>query len=150
MWKYIEPKSNDNVRDWDIREYNEQVKRIGFRLQILIGDRLIQAREDAAGWVFAYGLNKHTGILLCTGFSLFKACTILGMTVSQQSLIQIMMFIQDGLDELKNMAPADPEDKREIGEAVYRVDGKTFYAPVELTATDVARDAMANGSENIS
>ena len=145
IWKYIEPKDNLNVQAWDRREFDMMASKVWYRSMLFMNPSLRrQNAEDAAAIVFAEQFNMATGILLGTAFSLFKCCQILGITVNNNSLAQLLMFIQNDLDKLKNMEPAEPENKKEIGEAVYRVDGKTFYAPVELTETDVARHDLEN------
>jgi hypothetical protein len=128
------------VRDWDVHEYNKLVEMIKFRRMITIGGARRQLDEDGAATVFAYELNKRSGVMLCTGFSLFKACQVLELTVGQQTLVQLMLFIQDGLDELMKMPPAEAENKVEEGEMLIRINGKSYHMPVETSETDLARD----------
>lgn len=141
MWKYLEPEQNRDVQAWDLAEFDKLGHQIYLRRQIAIGQARKALDEDAAAMVFAEALNQGSGILLCTGFSLFKACQILELTVTQQTLCQLLMFIQDGLEELKNRKPAEREDRVEHGEAIIRIDGKTYHVPLESTATDFARSA---------
>ena len=140
MWKYLDPKDNRDMMLWDQNEFDKMAQTVYFRRQITFGAARRQLDEDAAAIVFAEQLNLASGILLCTGFSLFKACTVLGMTVSQQSLVQLMMFIQDGLDDLKAMKPAEAENTVEEGEAIIRIEGKTYHVPVMTSETDIARE----------
>ena len=142
MWKYMEPKANKDMVAWDVQEYNDLVQTTAFKRKVSIGADHQQAVEDAAGCVFAYEANKRTGILLCTAFSLFKACKVLDITASQQSLVQLLLFIQDGLDDLQKMPPAEPEDKIEEGEVVITIDGQKHHMPLETTLTDLAREGM--------
>ena len=140
MWKYLEPEANLDVMNWDRTEFDKLASRTYYRRMVAIGDARRQLDEDAAAIVFAESLNAGGGVMLCTGFSLFKACQVLELTVGQQTLIQLMLFIQDGLDELKAMKPAEEENKVETGEAIIRIEGKTYHVPIETTATDQARD----------
>ncbi len=146
MWKYMEPKANKDVMEWDRKQFDELATKIYWRRKLSIGHALQQANEDAAAIVFAESLSAGSGVLLCTGFSLFKACQLLDITVSSQALVQLMLFIQDGLDDLKAMKPAEAENKREIGEAIIRIDGKTYHVPAEMTETDQAQDVFDSGS----
>ena len=139
MWKYIDPKDNRDLQEWDMVEFDKLGKSIYFRRMVTFGPARYQLDEDAAAMVMAESLNSSTGILLCTAFSLFKACRLLGLTVSAQSMSQLLMFIQDGLDGLKAMPPAERENKVEHGEAIIRINGKTIHVPLETTATDIAR-----------
>jgi len=144
MWKYLEPKSNRDVMRWDHQEFDQLARSIEYRLATTFGRVRQEAANDAAGIVFAEALNEGSGVLLTTAFSLFKACQLLELTIGQQTLVQLLMFIQDGLDQLKNMPPAEPEDKIQVGEGTVRIDGVAHHFPVETTASDLARDIQEN------
>lgn len=144
MWKYLEPDQNRNVMAWDLKEFDKMAQQVYMRRMITPAGTAARREldDDAAGIVFAEACNAGSGVLLCTAFSLYKACVILGLTVGQQTMAQLLMFIQDGLEELQRYKPAEAEDRREEGEAVIRIDGKTYHVPVETTATDLARDQL--------
>lgn len=142
MWKYLEPESNEDVAAWDRLEFDKLAHQIYLRRMVSIGEARRQLDEDAAAVVFAESLHDGSGVMLCTAFSLFKACQILGLTVGTNTLCQLMLFIQDGLDELKDMKPAEQENKVEEGEAIIRIDGKTYHVPVMTSETDIARDSQ--------
>ena len=141
MWKYLEPKSNLDARMWDQEEFDKMAGSIFFRRQVCFSP---QSREqntiESAAVVYAEKMHENTGVMLSTAFSLFMACHVLNLTAGSQTMAQLLMFIQDGLEDLKNMPPAEAENKIEEGEVIIRIDGKTFHVPLETTATDLARD----------
>lgn len=140
MWKYLDPKDNHDVAGWDRIEFDRLAGRTYYWRMLAIGDARAQLTVESAAVVFAEALNAGSGILLCTGFSLYMACSLLGLSIGTPTLVQLLMFIQDGLEDLKAMPPAEAENKFEQGEAMIRIDGKTYHIPVETTATDQARD----------
>jgi hypothetical protein len=141
MWKYLEPKSNADMIVWDRREFDKMAQSIFFSRQVCFdAQKRAQNTIESAAVVYAEQMHENSGVLLCTAFSLFMACHVLNLTADGRTMAQLMLFIQDGLDELKNMPPAEPENKIEEGEVLIRIDGKTFHVPFETCATDIARE----------
>ena len=143
MWKYMEPKSNLDARMWDQEKFDELAGGIFFRRQVCFTK---EAREqnniESAAVVYAEKMHENTGVMLCTAFSLFMACHVLNLTADGRTMAQVLLFIQDGLDDLQKMPPAEPEDKVEEGEVVITIDGQKHHMPLETTLTDLAREGM--------
>ena len=134
FWKYLDPRDNMDAGRWDRMEFDKLAMRIYNK------HRFVPTREtaaDAAAVVLAEQINADSGIMLCTGFSLVKCCQILDLPATGQSLAQLLMFIQDGLDDLKNMPEHVQEDTVECGEVRIQVNGKDSSVPFMLTESDM-------------
>lgn len=135
LWKYLEPHANKDMVLTDQRDFNELARKIYHRHRY--GIRSQQSSEDAAAVVMAESINASTGIMLCTAFSLVKCCQLLDITVCGPALVQLLMFIQDGLDDLKNMPEAEPEERVAIGEVAVKINGKTVHQELTLSESDL-------------
>ena len=67
---------------------------------------------------FAIALNRNTDIMLCTGYNLAICMRICEISPGPEAAAQLLMWIQDGLDHLKNMPPAPEDVKLSIGEVI--------------------------------
>jgi hypothetical protein len=135
FWKYLEPKENLDMRKFDHAEFDRLAQKVYFERQL--GLRTQKNAEDAAAIVMAESLNEDSQIMLCTGFSLVKCCQLLDITVNSQSLAQLLMFIQDGLDGLKNMPEYYDEGSTEVGEVKATMGDKVFHTAAMLSDTDL-------------
>ena len=144
LWKYLDPKDNVSMRQLDAIEFDRLANKIYQQRMFMSGVRgetSKQLAEDAAAIILAEQFNENTGIMLCTGFSLVKCCQILDITVSGQSLGQLLMFIQDGLDDLKNMPNAEEENTVEQGEVCITVNGKKYHHDLSVSESDLVGGA---------
>ena len=69
--------------------------------------------------------------------SLVTCLQLFGIDPQPQAAIQLLLWIQDGLGDLKDMKDAVPEDKVIAGEVKVTIDGQTITKDVELTETDL-------------
>ena len=98
-----------------------------------IGSKLrIQATKDLDACAFATALWNTDKILSSVGWNLFKIMTMFDIEVSPPAAAQILLFIQDGLDDLRNMPEAPPE-KQLVGGEVSVFEGGKKIASKDLT-----------------
>ncbi len=144
MWKYVDPeqyKDDDKAvkTDWDA--FNEIALRAR---QMFEGKSTLacmiwtpetrksmqqEGFANLAACHFAYGYHKRTGILLCTAYNLAKLMQQFDFNVKSwpAAASQLLMWIQDRLDDLKNM-PEKADDDHEycVGEAKIEVNGQSL------------------------
>lgn len=140
LWKYMEPRDNEDARALDHAEFDKMARTVYFKRQVSLSPATTS--EDAAAIILAERFNDDSGLMLCTGFGLVKCCQILDITVCSQSMAQLLMFIQDGLDQLKNMPDHEAEESMSVGEAVISINGKQVHKEVVLTETDLTLGGM--------
>jgi hypothetical protein len=134
LWKYLDPRDNQDMRRADAAEFNRMAERIYFKRKFSV-DRSRTA-DDAAAIIMAEQMNESTGVMLCTAYGLVKCCQLLELTVGTQTLAQLLMFIQDGLDDLKNMPNAEAENAIEHGEVCISVNGEKSHRQILMTETE--------------
>ena len=148
IWKYVEPYDNMDRQtiEADVREFNQILMRNqAAQRHIKEGTRgyifpeIVKARivEDALCISFAIALNKITLIMFCTAYNLAKCLHIFGIDPQPQAACQLLLWIQDGLGDLKDMPEALPEDNFASGEVVVTIDGQKFTKDVTLSETDL-------------
>ena len=135
-WKYIDPKDNVDARAWDIEEFDRIASKVYFRKSL--GAPASQWADDAAAIVMAEQMAEKSGFLYTLGYNLVKCCQLLDITVSGSSLSQLLMFIQNGLSDLRRMKLHIPEDSQEIGEISITMNDKTTVQPLALTESEQA------------
>ncbi len=144
IWKYIEPQDNmeRTTIESDVNEFNQilmrnQAAQKAAKTGIL--SDLIKARvvEDALCITFAIALNRGFRIMFCTGYNLGKCLQIFGIGPVPQAAIQLLLWIQDGLGDLKDMPEALPESTLPAGEVTISIDGQKFTKNVMLNETDL-------------
>ncbi|MDD5523677.1 MAG: hypothetical protein PHV90_00405 [Smithella sp.] len=144
IWKYVDPKDNLDrpTMEADVREFNQVLmknqaaQKLSKTVQL---SDLIKARivEDALCISFAIALNRGTRIMLCTGYNLAKCLHIFGIDPQIQAAIQLLLWIQTGLDQLKDMPEALAENKVVAGEVTMMIDGHKVTKDIELNETDL-------------
>jgi hypothetical protein len=144
IWKYVEPKDNLDrpTMEADIKEFNQVLmknqaaQKLSMTVQL---SDLIKARivEDALCISFAIALNRGTRIMLCTGYNLAKCLHVFGIDPQIQAAIQLLLWIQTGLDQLKDMPEALVENKVVAGEVTMIIDGHQVTKDIELNETDL-------------
>ena len=144
IWKYVEPKDNLDrpTMEADIKEFNQVLmknqaaQKLSMTVQL---SDLIKARivEDALCISFAIALNRGTRIMLCTGYNLAKCLHVFGIDPQIQAAIQLLLWIQTGLDQLKDMPEALTENKVVAGEVTMMIDGHQVTKDIELNETDL-------------
>lgn len=142
IWKYVEPKENADPKTMqaDIAEFNDIVHRNQFarKMAVTIMDKG-RATLDAECITFAVALNMGTGIMLCTGYNLAKCMQMLNIRkkglLCPEAAAQLLMWIQDGLDQLKDMPDALPDSNMSMGEVTI-FDGSTKLGTKEITVPE--------------
>lgn len=116
LWKYIEPKDNmeDSTLQADRLEFQKLIDRHKFAQQTAATPIQMQmVVGEAACIVFAMALHQSTKIMLCVAYNLAKIMQMLDITPLPAAAAQLLMWIQDGLDHLKNM-PDNPPAKDDM------------------------------------
>lgn len=135
LWKYLDPKDNIDARAYDAHEFDKMAEKIYFKRQMRVEP--MATAMDCAAIVIAEQMNEDCGLMLCTAYSLVKCCQLLEISVNNQSLAQLLMFIQDGLDQLKAMPMHERENVAECGEAIITVNGEKFHREISLSESEL-------------
>lgn len=134
IWKYIEPKDNweDKTIAADMVDFQKVVDRNRFAQKTAVTYlQKGKALADTACVTFAVALNKSVGFMLCTGYNLAKCMQMFSISPLPEAAAQLLMWIQDGLDELKNMPDAPPDKEIVAGEV------SLFNGGVKIGTRDV-------------
>jgi hypothetical protein len=140
FWKYIEPADNRECWERSKMEFDEIGDGILWRKTIAQSEYdKYRVVIDMAAYEVAGLLAKATGILPSVCWNLSKCLQMFDITPNPQSAAQLLMFIQDGLDELKNMPPAPPDEI--VGHAgevtIFEGGTKIVTKGIEVTETEV-------------
>jgi hypothetical protein len=148
MWKYLDPKDNTEAAAIDEDDFEELLKAtfskgemIKYRRRLNPDDPSL--RQDVMEFAITmqavrFAIQVKRGderILLCTYFNLAICLQLMEITLCGEAAAQLLMFIQDGLDELKNMEPYFEEPGEVVGE-VTMYDGSTKIGHKEVRVTD--------------
>jgi hypothetical protein len=148
LWKYCEPIDNQDAYPSDLKEFQRIVSRAlrDQKIAKMLGDsKLIQkAKEDIEGCAFASALWKENKILPCVGFNLWKMMCMFEIEPNPQAAAQLLLFVQDGLDELKALPPLPPEKELMAGEITI-MEGSRKIVSKDLGITE--SDLIIEGGE---
>lgn len=150
MYKYLDPMMNrDELLLGNDREDFEELKEAALLRKRLAVSWMEQNRAaaDLACCLVAEAFSKGMKMLLCTAWNLAKCMQMFNIPVSPQSAAQLLMWIQDGLDDLKNMPPAPlPEDTFIAGEmTLYNGSEKIAEKPMIMTESEVIAEERDAG-----
>jgi len=124
----------------DMDEFQKICNRVMFQERVSVhqGEKFRTA-ADRVCVTFAKLLNQHEGILLCTGYNLAKCMQMMGIPISGPAAAQLLMWIQDGLDNLKDMPPHQPDKEEALpaGEVVLNIDGLKISTDLTVTREDL-------------
>jgi hypothetical protein len=144
IWKYIDPCDNMERKtiESDVREFNQILMRNQaaqklsktVRLSEIVKARIV---EDALCISFSIALNKTLRIMFCTGYNLGKCLHIFGIDPQPQAAIQLLLWIQDGLNDLKDLPVEIPESTVSCGEVTMIIDGTKITKELTLNETDL-------------
>ena len=145
LWKYGDPiNSRDpKVLRADMEEFDNLMSKVEAMERFAVSpfDKG-RAMADHICVEFAGLLNKSHGFLLCTGYNLAKIMQMMEIWPKgnlPQAAAQLLMWIQDGLDQLKDM-PGEPEgeDKQVMGEITILEGGrKVATKDIEITDSEL-------------
>ena len=144
LWKYLDPLMNQDKFAADREEFMKKLQGAQFKRRIAISAELTAAADaDLACCLVAEALAKGFGLMLSTGWNLAKIMQMMEITPNPQSASQLLMWIQDGLDTLKNMPPCPEDDVvGAVGEVSVFADGKKLGTKdMIITETDLAEEA---------
>ena len=143
LWKYIELSDNrePGVLAADFEEFKKLVDSAKMRVMLSVGPvARARASSDMSCIVVADALARSMRILHCTAFNLAKCLQIFDITPSPQAAAQLLMWIQDGLDDLRSF-PEHSQENAVSGVAgeVTLFDGseKIGTKPLTITEDDV-------------
>lgn len=144
FWKYLDPEDNKDVRVSDREEFVKKLRGAQFKQRVAISEELkASAAADLACCIVAEAIARGMGFLLCTSWNLAKIMQMMEISPSPQAAAQLLMWIQDGLDTLKNMPPCPEDDVVGVAGGVeVFADGKCIGSKdMVLTETDLAEEA---------
>jgi hypothetical protein len=158
IWKYVDPMQyKDDVEatrvDWadfnrialKARMMAEGKSENNILLLIPNRDMVKEGFENLAACQFAYAFHKGTGVLLCTSFNLAKFMQVFEISMIPQNAAQVLLWIQDRLDDLKNAAEnPEKEEQYVAGEMDLFIDGnKVCTKEMTVTAADTVMHSNA-------
>lgn len=156
MYKYVEPMSYTKDEKYLIQDMLDYREIIRENIRISQGQspsgilcfrpstqQMREAVENLSAAAMAFGINKSSKILLCTAYNLCKLMQMFEITPSPQAAAQLLLWIQDGLDELKNM-PENPERDHEtvVGEGTVKIGDRSFTSEIKVSETQVVESGM--------
>lgn len=144
MWKYINPSDNrDEVTvRLDRQDFGKIVERAAWRRKLAVSpaDRM-RASQDTACCMVAEGFARGMGMMLCTAWNLAKMMQIFEIDPSPQAAAQLLMWVQNELDDLKNFPEHDQNEVipgSHMGEMKLMEGTKTiFEGEVPMTEADL-------------
>lgn len=145
MWKYLDPSDNrDEVTiKLDRLDFTQIVNRAMWRRDFAVhgGVEAQRAAADGACCVVAEALAASLGLLLCTSWNLAKMMQIFEIDPSPQAGAQLLLWVQNELDDLKNFPEHDQNDVvpgSRMGEMKLMEGTKTIFdGEVPMTETDL-------------
>ncbi len=157
LHKYVRPfvkDSDPGVVEQDRRRHEElKVDALAERerlsnILLLSREYMWQVEETnrkVVSLIFAETLMKTNGILLNTGFSLGMLMQMFSIPPQPNAAAQLLLFIEDSLDDLKNMPPTPDQDKMmSAGNATLLIEGKKVYSgDWQIPQSDVVMERYA-------
>jgi hypothetical protein len=141
LWKYDEPINSRNpaVLAADMQDFEALLRTIETHERLAVGvEQALRAQAEHKCAEFAGLINKSHGFLLCTAYNLAVCMSMMEIWPKgglPQAAAQLLMWIQDGLDQLKNMPEMGPEEARVIGEAQV-FEGSTKVGSGDITVSE--------------
>ena len=146
FWKYIDPMAyrdderilnNDRSDFFELLEKNKRMAS-GKGVICFVPDpkQKAEAISNIAACQFAYAFSIGTGVMLCTSYNIAKFMQMFDISPSPQAAAQVLLWIQNKLDELKDMPELQEKDNEHCGgEVAMMVDGRKI-ATRDLMVTD--------------
>jgi hypothetical protein len=142
--KFTDPKliTDDNLRFTKLRDnLLEERKKIQMGIGLLTKERVMKSNADLECLIFAETLCKSSGILLITGYNLAQCMRMFEITPTPAAAAQLLLFIEDSLDDMKN-APMPFPDKVFHAGGITLMDGSTKIHSGDwlVSETDVLKE----------
>ena len=149
LWKYCEPWWTADADEMDLQSMIQMTQEILreeaiLRQGLIYPGKMANVIREKAALAFSYALNKSNHILRQTGYNLAMCMQMFDIEPTPQAAAQLLLFIQDGLDQLKSMGMHIPEVEMQIGTAKLYSDGKQIgSSPMTLTESDLYADPVS-------
>ena len=143
MWKYIDPMDNMDVLPQDIENFQKLTEKLMYTMELTKGitpelESRRQAKDDLTCTVLASAIFTATRIMPTVAYNLVKCLRMFEITVNPQSVSQLLLWIQEGLDELKNMGEVPlPEDTYHVGELEFHIGSEKITKEVTITESEL-------------
>ncbi len=143
-WKYMDPRAyldQPKVDKLDADEWAKLKENLKLKLKFSPDKyELMKASQDGLIVALAETLSRRMQLMKCVTWNLLKCLQIFEINPSPQSVSQLLFFIQDGLDDLKNhMSPVN-EDSVIAGEVtIFEAGRQIAQKPLEITESDLLR-----------
>ncbi len=125
MWKYVQPflhRSDPKLIEKDFQKFeatSEKVqalrRRLSFGLELVTPQKVQEANRDMEALIFADALYRSNRILYMTGYNLAHLMQMFEIPPNPQAACQLLLFIENSLEALKNAKPVDPETQFTAG-----------------------------------
>ena len=139
FWKYVDPQLNADVFQEDARDFVAMAQKIRWRASLQLAPQArANVEQDLGCLVFAEVFSRGTGIMLTVAFNLAKCMQMMDINPKghlPQAAAQLLMWIQDGLEDLKNFHEPPPEKRYSAGELLL-YDGSRKIATKEITVSE--------------
>lgn len=153
FWKYIDPKDNRDVRELDERYFNEAVAALESKITLMKfagGAMTAEERKnlemEIKAVTFAQVITKHSEFLRSTAYSIAIYLQVLDVPFCDQAAFQLFNFIQDGIEEMKNRKPVEPDDVLGYAGEVTVFEGgrKVGSQDIEITETQAIEEGLVD------
>lgn len=139
MWKYIDPSDNREPATIaaDAVDFDGIIERSNLRMRLAVGGgQQLQALEDMKCIEKAAALSQSMEILRCTSYNLAKCLQHFGITICRASAAQLLLWIQNGLDDLRSFPEHPNADTHGVMGEVVLFEGGRRVATKEMTVED--------------
>ena len=143
FWKYVNPGDNLIALKADAADFEDKVRQVQTALKFgLPGSPMkVQAKDDMVDIVFAITLHQATGILPCVCYNLSKCLRMFDIVVRPEAASQLHMWIQDGIETLKNMPELEPEKDLVAGDVTIFAGGtKVGTGDLTVKESDLVKE----------
>jgi hypothetical protein len=163
MWKYVEPfhkRTAPRLIERDRKEFQEMKDEVmieradldtgAIPIRVLTPEGLqnayYESNKKIACIMFAEALARSNGILLKTGYNLAMCMQMFDIPARPEAAAQLLMFIEDGLEDLKNAPPPPEEQELTAGGMEITMGGEKVYSgDWKVKESDVIAEKMDFG-----
>ena len=142
FWKYIDPSENNDeiIRMQDRIEFEKIKSRLPDMARVaVLPHHKARIAQEAAVCAVAEMFARGMRLTLITSYNLAKCMQLLEITVCPQSAAQLLMFIQDGLEDMKNCPEEAEEAKMNCGEVTMTINGESFTRPLTVGESEMVQ-----------
>jgi hypothetical protein len=141
---YSEPKliEEDKRKFYEAKEKAmEHKQRLDRGLIVWSVKAMQQANRDLAAFAVAEMLHQSDGFMLRTGYNLACCLQMFDITPCPAAAAQLLMFIEDSIDDLKNTPPV-PEERKLVGggAVIWNHGQKIFSGDLLVKESDVIEE----------